>query len=52
MSDNWHVYPINDLVEHISEGDGCACGPTPRLEGEAWIYVHHSIDGRELTEGN
>lgn len=54
MSD-WHVYPIRDHIEHITEGDECPCGPTPepvkREDGSvAWIVVHHSLDGREATE--
>lgn len=54
MSD-WHVYPTRDQIEHITEGDGCPCGPTPdpvkREDGSvAWVLVHHSLDGREATE--
>lgn len=52
---SWHVYPENDLTEHDTENeDACICGPTPRLvdtpEGDGWIYVHHSLDGREAKE--
>lgn len=43
-----------DLVEHDSTGD-CICGPTAqpvkRDDGSVgWIYIHHSLDGREHTE--
>lgn len=49
-----HVIPINDLIEHAAT-DGCLCGPrtepVKRDDGSvAWIYVHHSLDGRELQE--
>lgn len=48
-----HVMPIDDDVPHV-EGAGCICGPTPELiprpNGDAWLYTHHSLDGREQTE--
>jgi len=50
MSDNWHVYPTGDLIDHETEGDGCVCVPDAKLHGRAWILVHHSLDGRELSE--
>lgn len=54
-SSDYHVYPVNDLIEHDREGD-CVCGPeaTPvkRDDGSVgWIMVHHSLDGRENREG-
>lgn len=53
--DNVHVYPVNDLIAHELEGEGCACGPTtepvPRGDGSmGWLITHHSLDGRELRE--
>lgn len=52
----WHVYPKDDLVGHDTDSLDCVCGPTPHLEqtedGDAWIYVHHSLDGREHNEGD
>ena len=49
-----HVVPVNDLIEHQTDED-CPCGPTPELvqrfgEPDRWVIVHHSLDGRELTE--
>lgn len=46
-----HVVPSNDLVEHDST-EGCVCGPRTepvvRKDGSVgWLYVHHSLDGRE-----
>jgi hypothetical protein len=48
-----HVMPIGDLIEHSF--DGCTCGPRSeavfREDGSnGWLIVHHSLDGRELTE--
>lgn len=56
MSDALHVTPTNDLIEHTTTED-CVCVPTPqRVEREdgsdGWLYVHHSLDGRELEETN
>lgn len=50
-----HVLPVNDLIEHDDEGDGCPCGPTSeavfREDGSnGWVIVHHSLDGRERDE--
>jgi len=51
---NWHVFPVDDLVDHDAEGEDCVCGP--RVDAildngpDDWIYVHHSLDGRELKE--
>lgn len=49
-----HVVPLGDAVEHVSDDD-CVCGPTAKpIKGDdgavQWIMVHHSLDGRELTE--
>lgn len=56
-SDTVHVYPVNDLVEHEIEGQDCVCGPevepVEREDGSfGWLVKHHSLDGRELNEGN
>ena len=55
MAENHHVYPVNDLTEHDTDSAGeCICGPDAELvktqQGDAWLYVHHSLDGREKTE--
>lgn len=49
-----HVYPIDDLIEHELTED-CPCGVAPELErttedGDRWVIVHSSLDGRELRE--
>jgi len=43
-----HVYPINDLEEHVLEST-CKCEPSLVEEGEM-IWVHNSFDGREGLE--
>lgn len=43
------VRPNDDLIEHL-EGDDCVCGPDMLVEGDAIIWVHHSLDGREQDE--
>lgn len=48
-----HIVPVDDIVEHIvDEHEECPCGPRmDLLEGQAdWIWVHHSLDGREYTD--
>lgn len=49
-----HVLPADDLIEHIDVGDTCVCGPraepVQQEDGTIdWVYVHHSLDGRELA---
>lgn len=45
-----HVYPIDDIVSHILQGDGCLCSPSVEtVEGGA-VVVHNSWDDRELLE--
>lgn len=49
-----HVMPHADVIGHEVTED-CPCGPFAELcetaDGpDGWIYVHHSLDGRELHE--
>jgi hypothetical protein len=44
-----HVYPLNDLREHVTNGDECWCNPTPDDE-EPLLLIHHAMDGREAFE--
>lgn len=51
----FHTYPVGDLIEHLTNGDECPCGPTvepvERDDGSmGWHVVHHSLDGREHHE--
>jgi hypothetical protein len=50
-----HTVPINDLIEHDTDGDDCPCGPDVeavfREDGSnGWLVSHHSLDGRESWE--
>lgn len=42
---DFNVIPIVDLMEHV-ESNQCWCNP----DYDDGIYIHHSMDGRELTE--
>jgi hypothetical protein len=48
--DDIHVYPLDDLREHITDGPGCPCEPTVKVEGATLIYVHNAWDHREIIE--
>lgn len=50
----WHVHPVGDAMEHELTDD-CPCGPESvpekRDDGSVgWLIVHHSLDGREMSE--
>ena len=51
-----HTLPVNDLIEHVTDGGECPCGPTTYPVFGDWYrlvgtnVVHHSLDGRELNE--
>jgi hypothetical protein len=50
-----HCYPVDDLVEHNTDSEDCACGPDVeavfRDDGSnGWLISHHSLDGREQRE--
>lgn len=44
-----HCVPLHDLVEH--EERECVCVPTVHESAPGrFMYVHHSLDGREQYE--
>jgi len=43
-----HVYPLNDLRDHIVEGRDCWCHP--EYDEEHDVLIHNSLDGREKYE--
>ena len=43
-----HVYPLNDLRDHIVEGRDCWCHP--EYDEEHNVLIHNSLDGREKYE--
>lgn len=47
-----HVYPVDDLREHVvdTKEGVCWCNPEVEyIEGEE-IYIHNAMDGREQYE--
>jgi len=47
MTDAYHITPVDDLKEHIDTSE-CWCKPTKDEEED--LYIHHSMDQRELYE--
>lgn len=50
-----HTYPVDDLIDHDTDGGDCPCGPTTepvmRDDGSnGWLVIHSSLDGREARE--
>ena len=48
-----HVYPLNDVIEHDTEGFDCLCVPQveePRTLGDDWVVIHNALDGREAEK--
>lgn len=43
-----HIFPINDLIEHNTEGFECPCNPEIDFDNE--IVIHSSLDRRECFE--
>lgn len=55
MSDYWHVYPVDDLREHITSDYPrvvCWCRPVEQEEGQGVVVVHNALDQRERYEGS
>lgn len=44
--DMQHIYPINDLREHVTSGKPCWCNPTV----DDGVTIHNAMDGREQWE--
>lgn len=47
----WHVVPLGDLRDHEPNSD-CWCRPAllDDDDNDSDVYIHHSLDGRELYE--
>ena len=45
-----HVHPLDDLEEHDINSTNCKCKPTIIKEGNEFIVIHNSFDGREGVE--
>lgn len=48
----WHVYPTDDLREHIIDGweDGRRCWCRPESDEDGGLIVHKALDQREKYE--
>lgn len=44
--DRYHIYPLDDLREHVTDGGDCWCHP--EIDDE--LIIHRSLDGREKIE--
>lgn len=49
-TDLYHVFPINDLLEHRLDDPDCWCDPKVEIVGAALVITHNSFDGREHKE--
>jgi hypothetical protein len=50
-----HTVPVDDWIEHDTDGAPCVCGASVELfigaDGSSGkLVVHSALDGRELTE--
>jgi hypothetical protein len=45
-----HIFPINDLREHVLVGPDCPCEPEIKVDGASLIVVHNAYDHREIVE--
>ena len=43
-----HIYPLNDLREHILKGRSYWCNPV--FDEEDLLVIHNALDGREQIE--
>ena len=45
-----HVYPLNDVWGHVTDGEDCPCEPEIKEENGTLLIVHNSFDHREIVE--
>jgi hypothetical protein len=45
-----HVYPENDLREHVTVGTDCPCDPMVEVVGANLLIIHYAFDHREIVE--
>lgn len=53
MSKAIHVYPIDDLLPHITDDYPirvCPCKPRIEADESGTLIIHNSYDGRERAE--
>lgn len=44
----YHVYPLNDLIEHNTDSIECVCNPD--IDVNNGIVIHSAMDRREIFE--
>lgn len=52
MNNNYHVAPVNDLIDHNTQSPACECGPRAEVVSEngvvyGTVIVHTALDGRD-----
>lgn len=47
VEESIHVVPLDDLKDHDHTGE-CWCNPEPEYDNPVMVYIHNSLDGREL----
>lgn len=45
--DDLHVFPVDDLLPHTTDGTDCRCDPVIEVHGGKLIIIHNAYDGRE-----
>ncbi len=45
-----HIYPLNDLQEHVLHSLECDCKPIIEFVNNTALITHNSFDGREGIE--
>ena len=50
MNNDTHIYPLNDLQEHITEGIECQCNPIIEVIGADLLIIHNAFYNREIIE--
>lgn len=48
--DIYHVYPLNDLHPHQTDGFTCWCQPVVKGESGGHVVIHNALDGRESQD--
>ena len=50
MTNDIHVYPLNDKKPHKLEGVDCECKPKVEVVGANLIITHNAFDHRAIME--
>lgn len=50
MTEDIHIFPLDDKRGHVLEGADCACEPKIELYAGARLIIHNAYDFREIAE--